>query len=83
MNKEELEQETESVFNDLPIEVQYYINSLSDENIQHYDFIFALWELLVNQPENVNTADVKELLRAKVVQDRNNIKTFKTKINKL
>ena len=83
MNRQELEQETNNVFNDLPNEVQYYINSLTDENITYNEFIFQLWELLVNQPENINTADVRELLRAKVVHDYNNIKTFKTKIKQL
>jgi len=81
MNRKELEQETESIFNDLPNEVQRYIDLLENESLINNDFIFDLWELLVNQPENVNTADVRELLRAKVVHDNNNIKTFKTKIN--
>ena len=80
MNRKELEQETESIFNDLPNEVQRYIDLLESESLINNDFIFDLWELLVNQPENVNTADVRELLRAKVVHDRNDIKSFKRRL---
>ena len=81
MNRKEIEQETTNVFNDLPTEVQYYINSLTDENITNYDFIFALWELATNQAETITADNLREILRAKVVHDRNDIKKFKTKIN--
>jgi len=80
MKEETMKEEVNNIWFDLPDEVQRYIDLLENESIINNDFIFELWELLVNQPDNVNTADVRELLRAKVVQDRNNIKTFKTKI---
>jgi len=83
MKEETIKEEVNNIWFDLPEEVQRYIDLLENESIINNDFIFDLWELLVNQPENVNTADVKELLRAKVVHDHNNIKTFKTKIKQL
>jgi len=81
MHRQELKEQTESVFNDLPIEVQYYINSLSDEIIDHYDFIFALWELATNHSETITADNLREILRAKVVHDRNDIKSYKRRLN--
>jgi len=80
MNRQELEQETESIFNDLPNEVQYYINSLTDENITNHDFIFALWDLATNQAETITADNLREILRAKVVHDRNDIKSYKRRL---
>ncbi len=80
MNKEKLEQETTNVFCNLPNEVQRYIDLLEQESLINNNFIFQLWNLLVNEAETIKTSDVRELLRAKVVHDRNNIKTFKNKI---
>ena len=80
MHRQELKEQTESIFNDLPIEVQYYINSLSDEIIDHYDFIFQLWELATNQAETITADNLREILRAKVVHDRNDIKSFKSRL---
>jgi len=81
MHRQELKEKTESIFSDLPIEVQYYINSLSDEIIDHYDFIFALGELATNQAETITAANLREILRAKVVHDRNDIKSYKRRLN--
>lgn len=80
MKEETMKEEVNNIWFELPEEVQRYIDLLENESIINNDFIFELWELLVNQPENINTSDVRELLRAKVVHDYNNIKTFKTKI---
>ena len=80
MNKKELEQKTNNVFCNLPTEVQRYIDLLEQENLTNNDFIFALWELTTNQAETITAANLRELLRAKVVHDRNDIKSFKTKI---
>ena len=80
MDKQELERQTTNVFCNLPIEVQRYIDLLEQENLKNNDFIFRLWELLVNESKTIKTSDVRELLRAKIVHDHNNIKMFKTKI---
>ncbi len=78
--QEEHKKVVDNIWYDLPEEVQRYIDLLENESIINNDFIFQLWELLVNEAETINTANVRELLRAKVVHDRNDIKTFKTKI---
>lgn len=80
MMQEEHKKVVDNIWYDLPEEVQRYIDLLENESIINNDFIFQLWELLVNEAETINTANVRELLRAKVVHDRNDIKTFKTKI---
>lgn len=83
MKQETLKTEIDNVWFDLPEEVQRYIDLLENESLINNDFIFDLWELLVNEAETIKTSDVRELLRAKVVQDHNNIKTFKTKLKQL
>ena len=83
MKEETMKEEVNNIWFDLPEEVQRYIDMLENESLINNDFIFQLWELLVNEAETIKTSDVRELLRAKVVQDHNNIKTFKTKLNQL
>lgn len=75
-----LSQEIDNIWFDLPDEVKRYIDLLENESIINNDFIFDLWQLLVNEAETIKTSDVRELLRAKVVQDNNNIKTFKRRL---
>ncbi len=78
-----MREKIDNIWFNLPEEVQRYINLLENESLTNNDFIFQLWELLVNERDTINTSDVRELLRAKVVQDHNNIKTFKTKLKQL
>ena len=78
--KEESKKVVDNIWYDLPEEVQRYIDLLENESLINNDFIFALWELATNQSETITAANLREILRAKVVHDRNDIKTFKTKI---